>query len=332
MSQENWRKRLMIERWTREFFWALDYTETRTPLLVMSPGMEPHIRPIEVAPGVFLPTSPEFAMKKLLAKGLPRIFQICSSFRDEPRSPEHSPEFTMLEFYETNISLEALQTRVENLFLFLSQKLTENFSQSSKVNLSAPWPRFKINDLFIQHAGIDLRNSTSKQLSELCNQHHLPANSDEPWDDLYFKIWLNLVEPNLPTHQPCFVTHYPVSQSSLCNKVKDAQGFEWANRFEVFVGKLELGNAFDELRDSKIQRENFLKDQHIRKETYGVTFPTSPMDEELLTAIEHMPPTCGIAIGLDRLAMLLLNAGTIEEVIPLASHWRKEVDFGNEAT
>src|ERR1035437_2563150 len=119
MNQQGWRKRLVIERWIREFFWSLDYEETRTPLLVMSPGMEPHIRPIEVAPGVFLPTSPEFAMKKLLSRGLPRIFQICSSFRDEPRSPEHSPEFTMLEFYETNITLEKFQTRVENLFSFL---------------------------------------------------------------------------------------------------------------------------------------------------------------------------------------------------------------------
>ena len=321
MNQPKWRKRLVIERWIREHFWSLDFEETRTPLLVLSPGMEPHIRPIQVAPGVFLPTSPEFAMKKLLSKGLPRIFQICSSFRDEPRSPEHSPEFTMLEFYETNITLEQLQTRVEGLFLSLAQKTLEKFKQTPAVNLSTPWPRFTVNDLFLQHAGIDLRGSTAKQLSELCNQHHLPASENEPWDDLYFKIWLNLIEPKLPSDQPCFITHYPVSQSSLCNRVKAAQGFEWANRFELYVGKLELGNAFDELRDANIQRENFLKDQRIRKEIYGESYPASPIDEELLTAIELMPPTCGIAIGLDRLAMLLLNAHTIDEVIPLASYW-----------
>jgi lysyl-tRNA synthetase class 2 len=248
---------------------------------------------------------------------MPRIFQICSSFRDEPRSPEHSPEFTMLEFYETNITLEKLQERVESLFSFLATKLGDS-------KFSAPWPRFTVNDLFIKHAGIDLRGSTSATLSELCKKHHLHASSDEPWDDLYFKIWLNLIESNLPKNQPCFVTHYPVSQSSLCNKVKDAQGFEWANRFEVYVGKFELGNAFDELRDSKVQRANFEKDQCIRKEVYGNTYPSSPMDEELLSAIEKMPPTCGIAIGLDRLAMLLLGASSIDQVIPLASHWRTE--------
>jgi lysyl-tRNA synthetase class 2 len=322
MNQENWQKRLLLERWVREFFWSLDYLETRTPTLVMSPGMEPHIRPIEVAPGVFLPTSPEFAMKKLLARGLPRIFQICSSFRDEPRSPEHSPEFSMLEFYETNISLEKFQERVEQFFLFLEKKLSETYSQSPKVNLSTPWARFTVNELFIQHAGIDLRHSTSSSLSELCKKHHLPADESEPWDDLYFKIWLNLIEPKLPADRPCFVTHYPVSQSSLCNRVKDKDGFEWANRFEIYVGKLELGNAFDELRDSKIQKENFLKDQKIRTEVYGESYPTSPIDEELLLAIEKMKPTCGIAIGMDRLAMLLLDARTIDEVIPLPTHWK----------
>ena len=115
-----------------------------------------------------------------------------------------------------------------------------------------------------------------------------------------------------------------MSQSSLCNRVKDQDGFEWANRFEVYVGKLELGNAFDELRDSKTQRENFIKDQRIRAEVYGDSYPTSPLDEELLSSIEQMQPTCGIAIGMDRLAMLLLGARNIDEVIPLATHWRKE--------
>ena len=324
MNHPIWRKRLLLERWVREFFWSLDYEETRTPLLVQSPGMEPHIRPIEVSPGVFLPTSPEFAMKKLLARGLPRIFQICSSFRDEPRSPEHSPEFTMLEFYETNISLLDFQKRVEALFSFLGERLKEKFNETLGVNLTTPWPRFTVNELFIQHADIDLRGSTSESLAIVCKKNQIIAEAGEPWDDLYFKIWLNLIEPKLPNDHPCFVTHYPVSQSSLCNRVKDEQGFEWANRFEIYVGRMELGNAFDELRDARIQRTNFERDQKIRVEVYGNTYPTSPMDEELLAAIEKMPPTCGIAIGLDRLAMLLLDARTIDEVIALPTYWRTE--------
>ncbi len=322
-KQELWFKRILMERWIREYFWSLEYEETRTPLLVMSPGMEPHIRPIEVTPGSFLPTSPEFAMKKLLARGLPRIFQICSSFRDEPRSPEHSPEFTMLEFYEAHITLEAFQERVENLFRYLASKLNEKYGTTQSYDLQSRWPRFTVNELFTKHAGIDLRKSSTDAMSAFCKQKGIPATADEPWDDLYFKIWLNFIEPMLPTDQPCFVSHYPVSQSSLCNRVKDDQEFEWANRFEVYAGKLELGNAFDELRDPAIQRKNFIKDQEIRTKTYGDSFPVSPLDEELLAAIEKMPPTCGIAIGVDRIAMLLLNARTIDEVIPLASHWPK---------
>jgi lysyl-tRNA synthetase class 2 len=322
-SPELWKKRIRMERWIREYFWSLDYEEVRTPLLVMSPGMEPHIRPIEVIPGVFLPTSPEFAMKKLIARGMHRVFQICSSFRDEPRSPEHSPEFTMLEFYEADISLDAFQSRVENLFRFVASKIKDEYGTTAAFHLLDPWPRFTVNELFQKHAGLDLRDSTPVELAARCQREGIPASSDESWDDLYFKIWLNLVEPNLPHDRPCFVTHYPVSQSSLCNRVKDERGFEWANRFECYAGKLELGNAFDELRDPVVQRKNFIHDQQVRAETYGDAYPVSPLDEELLAAIPEMPPTCGIAIGVDRMAMLLLNASRIDQVIPLATHWRK---------
>lgn len=328
---EIWRKRFVVERLIREYFWQLGYEETRTPLLVRSPGMEPHIRPIEVknphsSRPVFLPTSPEFAMKKLLARGMTRIFQICSSFRDEPTSPEHHPEFSMLEFYEAHCSLELLQERVENLFLFVAQKLHSRSSLSfrnTEIDLSTPWPRRRVVDLFLEHVKIDLRtHQTSEDLARVCKQYAIMADASESWDDLYFKLWLNLVEPKFSQDRPLFVTHYPVSQSSLCNRVKDETGFEWANRFEVYVGQLELGNAFDELRDSAVQKKNFLKDQKIRRETYGEQYPESPIDEDFLTAIERMPPTSGIALGLDRICMLMLDAKSISEVLPLKSDWR----------
>jgi lysyl-tRNA synthetase class 2 len=326
-----WRKRFLIERSVREYFWSLGYEETRTPLLVKSPGMEPHICPIEIRHPhskmpVFLPTSPEFAMKKLLARGMTRIFQICSSFRDEPTSPDHHPEFSMLEFYEAHCSLEQLQERVENLFLFVAQKTLNQTSvtfRETQIDLKTPWPRFRVSDLFQKEVGIDLRmHQKASELAAVCQKHQIIADASESWDDLYFKLWLNLIEPKLPKDRPVFVTHYPVSQSSLCNRVKDETGFEWANRFEVYVGQLELGNAFDELRDEKIQRENFLKDQKIRCETYGSQFPESPLDEEFLNLISKMPPTSGIALGLDRICMLMLNAKNIDEIIPLRSTWR----------
>ncbi len=329
-NQQKWQHRFIVERTIREFFWSHSYIEVRTPLLVQSPGMEPHIKPIELKraddqAATFLPTSPEFAMKKLLARGLERIFQICSSFRDEPRSREHHPEFTMLEFYEVNLSLEGLQNRVEDLFrricLELHQSDTFQF-QGKSISLAGPWKRFRVVDLFQEFLAIDLRtHETSLSLYEVCKKHQIFAEPEEPWDDLYFKLWLNLIEPKLPTDQAYFVTHYPLSQSSLCNPVIDERGYAWANRFEVYVGMLELGNAFDELRDPEKQRANFLKDQKIRAETYGSLYPTSPIDEELLQSIEKMPPTSGIALGVDRICMLMLDAQSIDEVLPLQSYW-----------
>jgi lysyl-tRNA synthetase class 2 len=321
-------KRSNLERAVREFFWSHDYLEVRTPLLVQSPGMEPHIRPfvVETPPGTcarFLPTSPEFGMKKLLADGMPRIFQICSSFRNEPTSPEHHPEFTMLEFYETHLSLEGLQARVEALFSDLALLIHGSLhfeSAGTRFSLEGPWRRFRVVDLFSTHLGVNLRELTeARALAELCRKQGLQAENHEPWDDLYFKLWLNLIEPKLPQNEAYFVTHYPLSQSSLCNPILDETGFAWANRFEVYVGRTELGNAFDELRDPAKQRANFLKDQKIRRDTYGTEWPESPIDEELLAAIEKMPPTSGIAIGLDRLFMLLLGARTIDEVLFLKS-------------
>lgn len=327
-----WRKRFKLEKAIRQYFWSLDYEEVRTPLLVQSPGMEPHLRPIQVlssrtqlTPAIFLPTSPEFGMKKLLAMGMPRIFQICSSFRDEPNSPEHRPEFTMLEFYEAQISLEDFQSRVEGLFVFLAHELlgrNQGKFRGKTIDWSPPWPRFRIVDLFLEHLKIDLRtHQTSALLATRAREFGIGADDHESWDDLYFKLWLNLIEPKLPANRPCLVTHYPTSQSSLCNRVKDEKGFEWANRFEVYVGQCELGNAFDELRDPAVQRRNFEHDQRIRREAYGKTWPESPIDEELLEAIAKMKPTCGIALGVERIAMTILGVDSIEVLTPVEPYW-----------
>jgi lysyl-tRNA synthetase class 2 len=323
-----WKRRFKFERKVREHLWDEGFEETRTPLLVKSPGMEPHIFPIELkskSHPVFLPTSPEFAMKKLLAHGMNKIFQMAPAFRDEPPSPDHHPEFTMLEFYETNTTLEKFQNRVEKLFQDLARELNGTLVfrfRNERVDLAGSWQRSRVVDLFEEFLDIDLRtHQDSASLASVCTRAGLQAEVDESWDDLYFKLWLNQIEPNLPKNRPIFVTHYPVSQSSLCNTVKDETGFTWANRFEVYLGNLELGNAFDELRDAKKQRANFEHDQRIRRNVYGDRYPVSPIDEELLASIEKMPPTCGIALGLDRMAMLFLEAATIDDVIPLKSFW-----------
>lgn len=333
-----WMQRFKFEQDVRNYFLAQGFIEVRTPLLVKSPGMEPDIFPLEVAAPhlkekVFLPTSPEFGMKKLLAQAPQldspmKIFQICSSFRNEPESPEHQPEFTMLEFYETQISLSDLQSRIESLFLSLLQSRNAHESSNTNLlfrghtlNLQTPWPRKTVRSLFEELCQIDLRTADISTLERYCKDHHISVPSDATWDDLYFLIWLNHIEPKLPKDRPFFITDFPLHQSSLCNSIADETGFLWANRFEVFLGGLELGNAFDELRDPKKQRSNFEQDQKKRIERYGNTRPTSPIDEEFLNAVKRLPPTCGIALGLDRMAMIFLNENSIEAVTPLKTFW-----------
>ncbi len=323
-----WHKRFQLEQSVRQFFLNLGYLETPTPLLVMSPGMEPHLRPFQVIgqnAKAFLPTSPEFSMKKLLALGFHKIFQINSAFRDEPMSLEHLPEFRMLEFYETNLNLTELMNRVEALILYLAQTLDSPTSQIHawpyrhfKLNLTPHWPKVRVNDLFIEHTGVDLRKVQKKnELEEELKRLNLKSSSSDTWDDLYFRIWLNLIEPKIDPTRPLFVTHFPRSQSSLCNPIQDETGFLWANRFELFLGGHELGNAFDELLNPSIQRENFIRDQLERKRAYGESMPESPLDEDLLQSLSHIPPTSGIAIGLDRIFMILLNAQTIQSLYPV---------------
>ncbi len=306
--------RTRVESAIREFFLGRAFLETRTPLLVPSPGMEPHIRPFKIdGLGSYLPTSPEFAMKRLLAGGLERIFQICPAFRDEPESITHHPEFTMLEWYRAYAGYEDIMRDTEELFDFLAQKIhgkpVVRF-QGQEISVAAPWPRLRVRDLFRDRAGIELTEvKDAARFAELCRDRGLPADPlREDWDDLYFKIWLNLIEPTLPADRAVFVTRYPASQAALSVIDSDPDGSRWARRFEAYAGGLELGNAFEELTDPTEQRKRFEKDMDLRERLYGATFPRSPLDEGFLHSLsEGMPPAGGIAMGVDRIVMLLAD-------------------------
>lgn len=308
-----------IEREIRNFFQDQGFREVRTPLLVPCPGMEPHIRPFQIQGGkFFLPTSPEFAMKRLLVGGLEKIYQLCPAFRDEPVSVTHFPEFTMLEWYRAYMGYEEIMQDTEELFHTLAQKI---FGQSwvsfqgRQISLAPPWPRLKVRDLFLEKVGIDLTRSTTKQaMAEECKRLGLSADLNrETWDDLYFKIWLNCIEPTLPDNQAVFVYRYPTSQAALSVIDQDPDGTSWARRFEVYAGGLELGNAFEELTDPSEQRKRFEEDMDLREETYGADFLKNPLDEGFLGALEEgMPPAGGIAVGVDRLVMLFADEADID--------------------
>ncbi len=339
--------RAQVEAGIRHFFGGEGFTEVRTPLLVPSPGMEPHIAPFRVGAHsaehseslesgagsqVFLPTSPEFAMKRLLVGGLERIFQLAPSFRNEPVSPSHQPEFTMLEWYRAYAGYEQIMQDTERLFESIAIALFGQpvvVFQGKSISLKTPWPRLQVRDLFLEFAQVDLAAcSKAEDLLRHCKRLGLPlspvANDGgwlPSWDDLYFLIWLNVIEPKLPDNQAVLVTRYPPSQAALSVIDQDPDGTSWAKRFEVYVGGLELGNAFEELTDPVEQRKRFVEDMRLRKLLYGVTLLESPLDEEFLGALEEgMPPAGGIAVGVDRMVMLFANEPELEKTLWLKPH------------
>ena len=315
--------RARVESMIRGFFLKQNFLETKTPLLVPCPGMEPHIRPFRVngTQTSYLPTSPEFAMKRLLVGGLEKIFQITSSFRDEPKSVTHQPEFTILEWYRAYAGYEDIMVDTEEM---LANIATQIFGkpvipyQGASIDVSAPWPRLKIRDLFQEKVGIDLVVANTRDLlAHECARLGHAVSQQENWDDIYFKIWLNEIEPHLPQGRAVFITRYPESQAALAVVDADFDGSRWARRFEVYAGGFELGNAFEELTDPVEQRARFEKDMKTRQQVYGDTFPTHAMDEEFLAALgEGMPPSGGIAMGVDRMVMLFSDETDIRY-----THW-----------
>jgi lysyl-tRNA synthetase class 2 len=286
--------------------------------------METHIRPFRITPSgipdsfdsAYLATSPEFAMKRLLASGMERIFQICPAFRAEPFSPTHHPEFTLLEFYRAHADDQAILKDTEELFEFLAMDLfgkPELTYQGRTISVKTPWPRFTVRELFRAHAGVELiSDGRPAPLESHLKRLGLTMNATDTWDDQYFKIWLNVIEPELPANHAVFVTRYPASQSALAVQSKDPDGTLWAKRFELYAGGLELGNAFEELTDADEQRRRFVHDMNERAAAYGDSFPKSPIDEEFLAALRKMPPAAGIAIGVDRMVMLFADEPNID--------------------
>jgi lysyl-tRNA synthetase class 2 len=319
--QKGTRIRSEVTALIRAFFNAQGFLETPTPLLVPCPGMEVHIQPFKLESGAYLPTSPEFAMKRLLVGGLNKIFQICPAFRYEPNSPHHHPEFTMLEWYRTHAGYEDIMRDTENLFESIAVQLFGQPKipyQGKTISVKTPWPRMRVRDLFLEHAQVDLVKSHHPELlAKDCERLGLKPSATDSWNDLYFRIWLNFIEPKLPQDQAVFVTRYPASQSALAVIDQDTDGSRWSKRFELYLGGLELGNAFEELTDPVEQRERFIADMQERKKLYG---EESPIDEGLLAALEEgLPPSGGIAIGVDRMVMLFADESDIDYTLWLPS-------------
>jgi lysyl-tRNA synthetase class 2 len=271
--------------------------------------MEPHIRPIPVeGRRSFLPTSPEFAMKRLLSQGFSKIFQVCRAYRLEPLSSTHNPEFTILEWYRAQAGWHEIMNDVERLFRSMDRALGTDLVGPG------PLPRLSVEECFSRFADRDLVVMLpADDASDLAR---------ERFNDEFFKIFMDEVEPGLrDLGRPVIVHSYPWFQAALSNLYTDHRGLRWAKRFEVYAGGLELGNAFDELTDAAEQRRRFEKDMALRAHLYGAGFPPNPMDEEFLAAVAKLPPCGGIAMGVDRMVMYFTGAKSIDEVLWLPSHW-----------
>ena len=296
-----------VEDGIRGFFRARGFREVRTPCLVPCPGMEPHIKPFRVGDAGWLQTSPEFAMKELLVGGFPRIFQLAPVFRDEPSAPTHRREFTMLEWYRAPAGMDEIAVDTEELVADVAQAVhgrTQLSWRGGTIDVTPPWPRLSIPDLFAA-VGVDLQND---DLAAACARFGVGGAPDDTWDDRYFRLWLGVVEPRLPADRAVLVTGYPASQAALA-VVEDG----WARRFEAYLGGVELGNAFEELTDPAEQRRRFVADRELYRRVQGEEGP--PLPERFLAALaEGMPPSGGIAVGVDRLAMLIAGEEDIEYV------------------
>jgi lysyl-tRNA synthetase class 2 len=322
--------RTAVLRAVRRFFEARDFAEVETPALQVSPGLEPHLMAFEtslVAPdrarrhALFLHTSPEFAMKKLLVAGEPRLFQICKVFRNGERAALHHPEFSMLEWYRAGAGYEDIMDDCVALLRDAAQaaghrRLTWRGRESDPF---LAWERISVADAFKRHAELDLlaclgpdpRSPDPRLFITAARAKGIPARDDDGWDDVFFRVFLDRIEPNLGHPQPTILTDYPIAMAALARaKPEDPR---LAERFEVYVCGLELANAFGELTDAAEQRRRFVADMDLKERLYGLRYP---IDEEFIAALAHgMPASAGIALGFDRLVMLASGAERIEQVL-----------------
>jgi lysyl-tRNA synthetase class 2 len=308
-------RRARLTQAVRAFFDARGYLEVETPIAVPTPGEEVHLaafrteltRPDGSRRTLWLHTSPEFAMKRLVVAGAGRVFQLARVFRNNEGSDTHQPEFTMLEWYRPGASLADLMDETEALLRAVLPPVIER--APDRVDL-CQFHRLTMQQAFAHHARADLLGSGA-DASTLAASAGEPLRNGETWEDLFFRLLLARIEPAIGHTNPTFLTHWPAAQAALARR--DPADPRVAERFELFIAGMELANAFIELTDPAEQRQRFELDRARRRAATGAQ--DWPLDEDFLAALDHGMPACGgVALGFDRLAMLASGAATIDQV------------------
>jgi lysyl-tRNA synthetase class 2 len=314
----------------RGYFEEQGFLEVETPARVRSPGQEVHLDAIPAGSDErgprYLITSPEYHMKRLVASGLPRIVQLCRCFRAEEMGPLHQPEFTMVEWYRAGSTLDDLMRDCESVVEAAARAVDgwpcvavpagrRNPQGGASINLCAPFERTTVRAILAEHAGISLRGDESAgEMRALAARAGSTVAADAAWDDCFYQVFLDRIEPHLGCARPVFVADWPLPLAALARR-KPGDDLT-ALRFELYAGGLELANAFAELTDPVEQRQRFTEESAIRAARSKTVYP---IDEQLLDALAHLPPTCGIALGFDRLMMLVTGAASIRDVMAFAA-------------
>lgn len=314
----------------KDFFLNQDFLEVDTPYLQTSPGMDVHMKafktelenPLDKNKTLYLHTSPEFAMKKLLAAGLPKIFQIAHVYRNGEISPYHSPEFTMIEWYRANADYYDIMNDCEELLKALVKLSKANSFRANGAEcfMDKGVERKSINELFYEYVGFYLTEVLPTEPSFEPPPEAIGIKAKElgievfdydRFEDIYFRIMVNKIEPFLGLKMPIIIYDFPLCMGALSKASrKDAR---FAERFEIYACGVELGNAYSELIDPKIQLERFKYDMGLKEKFYGYHHP---LDENYLAAFDYgMPESAGIGFGVDRIIMLITGAKDINDIL-----------------
>jgi elongation factor P--(R)-beta-lysine ligase len=285
-------QRARITQSIRCFFIEQGFLEVETPNLIPAPAPEAHIDLINANHG-FLHASPELCMKRLLSRDFPKIFQICKCYRDGERGHLHLPEFTLLEWYRADADYTALMADCEAMVSRVARDLVLGNTiqyREDVINLLPPWERITVEEAFKAYSPIPLNEAIeSGRFDEMIVLH---------------------IEPNLDKSRPVFLCDYPAPLASLARLKKD--GPESAERFELYMGGIEFANAFSELTDPIEQEARFIKENDLREMRGKQRYP---IPKEFLEALQTMPPSAGIAFGVDRLVMLLTGSEKIDDIV-----------------
>ncbi|MES2203944.1 MAG: elongation factor P--(R)-beta-lysine ligase [Pseudomonadota bacterium] len=298
------KNRAEILRTLRDFFYQRHITEVETPLLCKAGTTDVYLDSMTVTSNQktrYLQTSPEFAMKRLLAAGIGDCYQICKAFRCDEAGQYHNPEFTMLEWYRLSFNHHQLMNDMDDLLQLILK--------------CQPAKRISYQQLFLDYLNIDPHLASVEDLKKISPELCSVLNETTDTKDDYLMLLLShLIEPKIGFDRPCFIYDYPASQAAL-SKVRENK---FAERFEVYVNGIELANGFHELQSAQEQLERFQKDNKKRRE---LNKPEVPIDDHLIAALENGLPACaGVALGIDRLIMLAQKKENLYDILSFGFH------------